>query len=165
MALTPNEIESAGGGARRLVLFRVGTGMCAMPVGQVIETMRPQPVQALADTPHYIMGVAMIRGAVVPVVDLAALVHGHGPEPARLMTVRAGTTADRSRTAALAIAGIDGVASIPVASLERLSPLLGEQDGAVRSVGVASTGVLLLLDGARTVPDEVWYTLSARSTG
>jgi purine-binding chemotaxis protein CheW len=158
----------ADDGTCRMVLFRVGTGMCAMPVQQVIETMRPQPVQALADSPHYILGVSVIRGAAVPVVDLAALVHGrgeNGQEPARLVTVRAGGTTDATRTAALAVAGVEGVAAIPLASLERMPPLLGDPHGAAYSLGVGDTGVMLLLDSARTVPDEVWHAVSAGSAG
>jgi purine-binding chemotaxis protein CheW len=148
----------ADGDACRMVLFRVGTGMCAMPVQHVIETMRPQPVQALADTPHYIMGVSVIRGAPVPVVDLAALLHGRSEKPARMVTVEAGP-----HTAALAVGEIAGVVAIPPASLESLSPLLGEHSGAASSVGVIDTGVLFLLDGARMVPDDVWQALSAES--
>jgi purine-binding chemotaxis protein CheW len=155
----------ADDGTCRMVLFRVGTGMCAMPVQQVIETMRPQPVQALADTPHYILGVSVIRGAAVPVVDLAALVHGRSEKPARLVTVRASETADATRTAALAVTGVEGVATIPLASLERMPPLLGDQDGAAHSLGVADTGVMLLIDSARTVPDAVWHAVSAGSAG
>jgi purine-binding chemotaxis protein CheW len=132
--------------------------MCAMPVQQVIETMRPQPVQALAGTPDYILGVSVIRGTPVPVVDLAALLHGQRREPTRLVTVKAG-----SRTAALAVDEVAGVVAIPPASLESLSPLLGAQSGAASSVGVAGTGVLLLLDGARMVPDDVWEALAAPS--
>jgi len=150
MALTPD--------ACRMVLFRVGTGMCAMPVQQVIETMRPQPVQALAGTPHYILGVSVIRGTPVPVVDLAALLHGERREPNRFVTVTAG-----SRTAALALDEVAGVVAIPPASLESLSPLLGAQSGAAPSVGVADTDVLLLLDGARIVPDDVWEALAVPS--
>jgi purine-binding chemotaxis protein CheW len=165
VALTPGQAGSADD-TDQVVLFRLGTGLCAMPVRQVLETMRPQPLRPLADAPPYVVGVSVIRGAPVPVVDLAALVHGCREEPTRLLTVRAG---DPSHTVALAVTEVVGVASIPAGSWDALSPLLGVAGtppagdtgpAAVRSVGVAETEIVLLLDGARTVPDDVWQALA-----
>ena len=163
MTLPAGAAASAGGGAVRVMLFRLGTGLCAMPVGQVVETMRPQPSRPLADAPPYVVGVAVIRGAPVPVVDLAVLVNGRRQEPTRLVTVR---TPDPARTVALAVTEVVGVASIPADSLESLSPLLGDAGpGTMRSVGVADAEILVLLDGARAVPDDVWQALATEPTG
>jgi purine-binding chemotaxis protein CheW len=145
------------------MLFRLGAGLCAIPVGQVVETMRPQPSRPLADAPPYVVGVSVIRGAPVPVVDLAMVVHGRGQEATRLVTVR---TPDAARTVALAVTEVVGVASIPADSLGSLSPLLADAGPAsVRSVGVADTEILLLLDGARAVPDDVWRALATEPAG
>src|SRR5690242_13991979 len=77
-------------GDGRVVLCQAGTGRYALPVTRVVEIMRPPPVERLTGTPPYVLGVSVIRGAPVPVVDVAMLVHGEAGRGNRVVTVRAG---------------------------------------------------------------------------
>jgi purine-binding chemotaxis protein CheW len=128
----------------RLLVCRIGAGRCALPVSNVVEVMRPMPIEPLAGVPAFIAGVAIIRGIPVPVVDTALLVRGLSERPGRLVTVRAG-----DRFAALGVTEVIGLRSVAPATVAALPPLL---DGA----GVAGGELLPVLDCARAIPPSVW---------
>ena len=56
-----------------MLMCRSGAYALALPIGDVIETMRPLPIQPVLGVPSYVAGVSLIRGAAVPVVDIARL--------------------------------------------------------------------------------------------
>lgn len=136
----------------------VETGAClvALPLEGVIETMRPLRTEPLAGMPDFLLGLALIRGAATPVVDLAALLGQDAPEPpARFVTVRAG-----ERVLALAVAGVREIRSLPAAAFEALPPLAGEL-GAELIAGVAALDArfLMLLQVSRAIPEALWAQL------
>lgn len=140
------------------LLVVAGPRTCAVPLAQVIETMRPQPVAPLAGCPGFVTGAAVIRGAATPVVDLRRLLGADDPAaPGRFITVRVG-----ERHAALAVDAVVGVADLDAAKVGELPPLLG---GAARDVvdaiGARDGGLLVVLRAARLVPADVWAALSA----
>lgn len=141
------------------LLCRVGTRVCALPLTHVYETMRPLPTSALAGTPAFVRGVAVIRGAPVPVVDAARLLGATDAAPARrFVTVRSG-----DRTVALAVDSVEGVSSLEAAELGELPPLLRDADAAtVSAIGTLDAELLLVLESARVVPDSVWDKLDQR---
>jgi purine-binding chemotaxis protein CheW len=148
------------GSASRALICRVGAYLCAVPLASAVETMRPLPVEPLGDAPDFIAGVSIIRGAPVPVVDLAAVLGIEAAPASRLVTVRAG-----GRLIALAVSEVLGVRSIDAAVLSCLPPLLREaRPGVVSSMGVLDTQALLVLEGAHIVPDEVWAELALAGT-
>jgi purine-binding chemotaxis protein CheW len=52
-----------------MLLFRARRHLCAMPTEQVVETMRPLPVEPLAAAEPFVLGLCRIRDTSVPVVD------------------------------------------------------------------------------------------------
>src|SRR5271155_6034274 len=56
-----------------LVVF-AGAYSCALPIGHVVETMRPLPTEPVAGAKAFVRGLALIRGAAVPVIDLAHVI-------------------------------------------------------------------------------------------
>ena len=56
------------------LIFRVLDRLCALSLGHVVETMRPLPIEPLAAAPHFVLGLATIRGSQVPVVDAGRLI-------------------------------------------------------------------------------------------
>ncbi|GAA3452967.1 chemotaxis protein CheW [Dactylosporangium matsuzakiense] len=70
------------------LIFGVGRLLCALPLADVVETVRPLPVQPFADGGG-LLGVAVIRGEAVPVVDTAGLLGDPGTVPSRFVTVEA----------------------------------------------------------------------------
>jgi purine-binding chemotaxis protein CheW len=144
---TGHQPSAAQPAAISCLLFRVGARLCALPVSAVVETMRPLPVEPFAQAPLGVQGMAIIRGAPLPVLALAALLDGHSDKPARFITVK---IADRQ--IALAVGAVMGVESIAAVSLQQLPPLLGVANTeAVQAIGAIDTQLLLLLNAARLV--------------
>jgi purine-binding chemotaxis protein CheW len=129
----------------------------ALPVQNVIETMRPLPTEALAGVPPFVRGLSLIRGRPVPVVDLGALVSASEPaNPTRFVTLRLG-----DRRVALAVESVLGIRALPDA-LSGLPPLLADAAAeAVSAVGALDAELLLVLETARLVPDSFWLELDA----
>ncbi len=140
------------------LLVRVTGALCALPLTEVIETMRPLPVKLLANTPDFILGIASIRGAAVPVVLLSALFIGdHRCDPVtRFVTLRVG-----ERCIALAVQGIIGIADLSDQIFGELPPLLQNvRTESVRALGTLDAEFLVMFDTARLVPDSVWQALA-----
>src|SRR5437870_3725437 len=110
------------------LLCRLQSYLGALPIEHVIETMRPLAVEPLAGAPPFVRGVAIVRGAPVPVVDVSLLVAGSSVPAGRFVSIRTGR-----RRAVLAVQGVVGVRQIALPSLRELPPLLGDSSTAVVS--------------------------------
>jgi len=141
------------------LLFRIGAMTCAVPAAQVIEVMRPLPVQEIEDAPPFVRGVAIIRGEPVPVADLRVLLGTPSDRPAaRFVTVRAG-----HRRVALAVDETFGLHQLSLACLHEPPPLLREARGEmVETLGVLDAELLLLLKVCGVLPEGVWEALDRR---
>jgi len=141
------------------LVCRVGARRCALPLHQVQETLRPLPIEPLAGTPRFVLGVAIVRGEPLPVVDALDLVGGErGAGAERFVVVKAG-----DRRVALAVGAIEGVRSLAPGSLAALPPLLRDaSDEAIAAIGSLDGELLLALRSARLVSDSVWRSLDAR---
>jgi purine-binding chemotaxis protein CheW len=134
-----------------VLVVRAGERLCALPVSAVGETMRPLPVAPIAGAPPYVLGVAIVRGEPVPVVDLAALVGGGATAGAatRFVSVRSG-----GRVAALAVAEVLGVTSLGPEGA-RNAPLLADAcGGTLVALRARDEDLLLVLGAGRLVPPE-----------
>ncbi|MDR7276250.1 chemotaxis protein CheW [Catenuloplanes atrovinosus] len=126
------------------LIFRVGTMLCALPLGEVVELMRPLPIQPLAGSPHYVRGVSVVRGTAVPVLDLGRLLGDFDTAAERFISTKAGGV--------LAIGAVVGVRDVrPEPGRE--TPSMG---GVVAAVGVLDAEPLMFLD-----PDGVTRTVAA----
>ena len=138
----------------RYLVCQVGAHACALPLTCVVETMRPQPVETLSGTPGFILGLSIIRGVGVPVVDVAALL-GRSAEPTRFVTIRTG-----SGLAALATGDVLGVRALGETLIAQTSPLLGEiTQEVVSAIAAADQRLVLVLQTSRIVPAAVWSLL------
>ncbi len=141
------------------LLARVQKGIaCAFPLADVIETMRPLPIEPLANAPDFVLGVACIRGAAAPVVRLSMLFNEQqlGDHSTRFVTLRVG-----QRCVAVAVESVIGIADLSDRAFGNLPPLL--QTGRaefVQSLGMLDKDFLVVLDAARIVPDSVWRELA-----
>lgn len=136
--------------AELCLVCRVLTRLCALPLEHVSETMRPLPVEAIAGVPVPVRGVAIIRGAPVPVVDLACLLAGTESHPNRFVTVNVG-----ARRVALAVDAVVGVRTIPSEALSELPPLLDGDSDVIAEMGTLDARLLVVLRSARLIPDSV----------
>lgn len=142
--------------ARRL-LCRVGTRLCAVPLEHVVETLRPLRVEPLAGAQDFVLGVAILRGTPVPVVDAARLLGAASSNPARFVSLRVG-----ERSIALAVDAVEDVRVLGPAELAELPPLLREARAEVlEALGRLDADLLLVLRSASLVPASVWAQLDS----
>ncbi len=150
----------AGVGREAWLVCRADARLFALRAADVIETMRPLPLEPVTDVPPFVSGLSIIRGTPVPVVDLAALFGAAQSHPARLITLRI-----EARTVALAVDAVIGLRTIPAQSLQDLPPLLRDGNGErISALGTLDAQLLLLLQSGRLIPETVWAALGTGGT-
>ena len=121
--------------------------ICAIPLVHVVETMRPRPIEPMASSPPFVLGLSVVRGAPIPVVDLGMLIGSHGAAPTRFVTLR---TDDRR--CALAVDSVVGVDVVDAHKLETLPPLLGDANAnVIEAIAPLDARLLVVLRTARIV--------------
>jgi purine-binding chemotaxis protein CheW len=136
---------------RSWLLCRIGRRLCGLPLDHVVETMRPLPIEPLADAPPFVVGLALVRGAPVPVADIGVLFGEPELRPQRMVTLDAG-----GRLVALVAEAVLGVRAIDAATSSDLPPLLQTAaSGLVTAVGMLDAELLLFLHTARIVPEAL----------
>jgi purine-binding chemotaxis protein CheW len=131
------------------LLCRVGSHQFALPVPQVIETMRMLPIEPLVGAPPIVRGLCIIRGAPTPVIDSALMFDDRPTQCERLVTVRIG-----KRTVAFATEMVLGVRAIRADELEQLPPLLSNVQ-TIAAMRALDGELVFLLQIARVISDEV----------
>jgi purine-binding chemotaxis protein CheW len=132
----------------RYLLLRVGPKLCAVRLEAVVEIMRPLATETLPGVPPFVRGLAIIRGASVPVLDLGLVVGQGSVEPTRYVSLRV-----ERRTVAIAVDEVVGISRLDDATLTELPPLLREASGEViAKIGALDAELLLVLEGARIAP-------------
>ena len=143
-----------------MLVTRVGAVICALPIEDVVETLRPLPIEPLgrAGDPALavIDGVAMVRGAPVPVIDARKLLGvAAAGVAARFVVLRSA-----AHRIALAVDAVLDVRRIDRGALARLPPLLEAADRAsVTAIGSRDEGLLVVLDAARLLPEAGWRAI------
>lgn len=143
-----------------VLLCRSAHRLYALPLAHVRETMRALPLDPLPAMPAFLLGLAMIRGTPVPVIDCARLTGAEIPAyPARYVTL-----ALNERHWALAVDAVLGVRTIPAAALAEVTPLLDGVDGrVVQAIASLDAQLLLVLRASHMVPEALWTALAARA--
>jgi purine-binding chemotaxis protein CheW len=143
-----------------LSLFcRVDARLCALPLESIVETTRPLPCETLAGTPAFVLGLSVIRGAPVPVVDAGRLLSGRRSSPSRFVVLRIG-----ERRIALAVEAVVGVRSMNRSALQDLPPLVRTADAdAITAVGALDAELLLVLTAARIIPDDLLVSMDGEA--
>ncbi len=136
----------------RKSLLVVDAGGChaGIPLASVRETMRALPITAVGGAPHFVLGLSIIRGASVPVVDLGAVLGARAERPriGRVVTLEVG-----GRAVALAVERVIGVSEVDVQALERMPPLLSRAaHESVSALALHDSTLLLVLEAARLLP-------------
>lgn len=141
----------------RVLVCRIRGGLCALPLAQVVETMRPLPTEPVTGAPEFVAGLAIIRGSAVPVVEPARFLADSAPggSVGRYVTLRTG-----SRVVALAVDEVVGVRTLSATSRAALPPLLRHAAGEViETVASLDAELLVVLRSTRLLPPgSAWET-------
>ncbi len=140
------------------LVVSVGSYSCALPLGHVVETMRPLPTEPIVGAKAFVRGLALIRGVPVPVIDLVQVIGAAEiGTPTRFVTVRLG-----DRTLALAVDAVVGVRSLDAVQLQQLPPLLrGASSDVVEAIGTLDEQLLVVLRAGRILDDAMWRKVEA----
>jgi purine-binding chemotaxis protein CheW len=134
-----------------LLVCRVEALLCALPLEHVVEALRALPIVPVADAPPFVLGLAVIRGEPLPVVDVGRLLSADGAQAERFVIVNAG-----GRRVALAVDHVAGVRTVAPESLTALPPLMHTTaSDVIAAIGLLDAELLLVLQSTRLVPDEV----------
>jgi len=163
-ATLPTRTAEAESSSTACLLCNVGSFVCALPVAHVVEVMRPLPIRHLEDVPPFVLGVALVRGAPAPVVDVARLLGvtpPNEPRPSRIGRFVTVAAHGHGRPISLAVEDVRGIRALARAELDALPPLLGAVDArGARAIGATDGELLLILETTRLVSEAVWSQLS-----
>jgi purine-binding chemotaxis protein CheW len=138
------------------LIVRAGGWTCALPLAEVMETMRELPCLPCTGAPTWVRGACIVRGTPTPVVDLAAFLGGRAvEETGRLVTVRA------TCAVALRVDSVLGIRSLPRNAAKQSSRLLDGLASVRREELATLDGELLsLLDLGTLLPSEFQVELA-----
>jgi len=159
--LSASQAVSLGADARSYLMCRSGRSLGALPLEQVVETMRPLPVESVPDMPPYLLGLAMIRGQATPVLHLGRLLgQGRDIPSGRFVRLQCGTY-----RYALAVDEVLGLRSLAVDEQLTLPPLLKACRGhGVDGIGALDQALLLMLQSACLLPQELAQRLESQES-
>jgi purine-binding chemotaxis protein CheW len=149
---------SGQGEAPSFLIVASGRARVAIRLDFVVETMRPPAFVAVAGTPAFVRGAAIVRGAAVPVVDLRAVLFDElSISPTRVITLRTG-----ARQVALLVDRVIGVARLERGASAQPVPLLGRAAaGNVAALGALDRDLLFVLEGALALDEDVFRLAEA----
>jgi purine-binding chemotaxis protein CheW len=134
----------------QMLVAKVGGIDCAIPIAHVVETMRPLPIEPVAEagTLGFIRGMSIVRGEAILVVDAAQLLGQVAREQARFVVIRAG-----ERIVAMLVDAVIGVRSLDAAVFSELPPLVQAitRDN-VTAIGALDRELFVVLDTGRILP-------------
>lgn len=150
------------GSSSRYVCAWAGTLRVAFAIDDVQEVLAPRPVTRLFHAPPALLGVIGLRGEILPVVDLGALLHGGAPRPSdgadeRLLVLRVALDAAAKKLTSFAVrvARLDPLRDAGDHDLEPLPPGVPELAARVaRGMVTTPSPALLVLDPGKMVAIE-----------
>jgi purine-binding chemotaxis protein CheW len=143
-------------GTTMWLLCHEGGRYLALRAADVRETMRPMPIEPVPNMPAFVSGLAVVRGAAVPVVDAGVVFGGKGGVARRWVTLALG-----ERSVVLAVESVETLCALEEAGFVAVPPLLRSVgEDIVAAVGTLDARLLLVLEAGRLLTDEQWRALT-----
>jgi purine-binding chemotaxis protein CheW len=144
--------------ASQTLICSAGRTLCSLPLAAVVETFRPLPIERVPGALDFMLGLSIVRGEPVPVVDLSRLLSGQPATPTRFVIVKAA-----ERRVALAVDSVVGIRPISAERMQHLPPLLRDADsGVVSAIGTLDNALFLMLQASRIVPENFFDDVARR---
>jgi purine-binding chemotaxis protein CheW len=134
-------MTSADASQSRFLTFRTGGRLYALPAGEVAEIIRVPSVARVPQAPKALLGVANLRGAVLPLVSLRALLGLADEGGARAIVL------DGGAPVAIAVDAVEALVTVDAERIETRPAQLSAEPGE-RVTGVFPQG-----DGAAKILD------------
>src|SRR3954454_3369116 len=115
-----------GGNDRRFLTFRIGERHYALPAREVAEVIRVPAVARLPQGPKALMGLANLRGSVLPVVSLPAIL---GRPAANNANAARAIILSGATSAALVVDAVDALVSPEASRVETRQAELAAEPG------------------------------------
>jgi purine-binding chemotaxis protein CheW len=121
--------------------------------------MRPLPIEPIPGAPDFVSGVAIVRGAPLPVVNATRLLGGPlTMQAGRFVTLRAG-----ERRVVLAVDAVLGIRELRAGSTYELPLLLRDAAAdVIATIGALDAQLLLVLRTMHLVPESVFQRLAMK---
>jgi purine-binding chemotaxis protein CheW len=130
---------------------------CALPVQHVVETMRPLPLDILPGAPDFVVGIAIVRGAPLPIVSVSRLLDESEGNTGRFVIVKTG-----ARRVGLVVDEIVGFRTLNREAFAQLPPLLAIASAtAVAQIAVLDGELLAVLGATGIVPEAMFNSIAA----
>ncbi len=144
-------------GEQALLVCRVGSRLCGIPLVYVVEIMRPLPLEPLKEMPPFVVGLTLLRGRPTPVVDGRWLFGGS--EARSSSAGRSITLAVGQRRVALLVDDIVHIRPLASVQLDELPPLLQKGGDDAVSLGRLDSELLLVLQHTRLLSEQLLDSL------
>ena len=156
-------------GMRRFLTFRVALRLYALPAEDVVEIIRIPEVARVPQAPRALIGVANLRGRVLPLASVRALL---GFEVAEVESLRA-VVLEGAAPAAIAVDTVEALVTVAASQIETRQAALSAEpgeplNGAFQVAGVGPAKILdvkALLDRAFAQRAQRERVTSARTLG
>lgn len=144
-------------GEQALLVCRVGSRLCGIPLAYVVEIMRPLPLEPLQEMPPFVVGLTLLRGRPTPVID-GRWLFGAGEAPSS-NAGRSVTLAVGQRRVALLVDDIVHIRPLASVQLEELPPLLQKGGDDALLLGRLDSELLLVLQHTRSLSEQLLESL------
>lgn len=124
---------------RQYLIVMAGALQCALPLDQAKEAFRPWRVQAVKSNVRGMLGAAVVRGQVVPVLDLMTILGLDAETVTRYRLVR--VRLRDGREAALQVTRVIGTRAMEAGALDE--------------------DISIILDATKLVDTQVWLDIAA----
>lgn len=148
------------GSSSRYVCAWAGSLRIAFAIDDVQEVLAPRVITRLFHTPAALLGVIGLRGEILPVLDLGALLTGAPPRASdgpdeRFVVLRTAVDGNKPSSFAVRVARLDPLRDAGEQPLEPLPPGVPELAARVsRGMVVVPSPALLVLDPGKVVALE-----------
>ncbi|MEI9994687.1 MAG: chemotaxis protein CheW [Rhizomicrobium sp.] len=147
------------GASRRFLTFRLDRRLYALPAEEVVEVIRLPQVAKVPQAPKALIGVANLRGTVLPLASLRVLLGG---DDADLSATRA-IVLDGAAPAAIAVDGIEALVTVAAEKIETRQAELAARGGEklIGAFEVHGQGIAKIVD-IKALLDDVFAARAQR---
>jgi chemotaxis signal transduction protein len=121
-----------------------------LPLVNIVEILRPLPLETVPDSPDFVAGLAVIRGEPLVIVSLRQGSRSELSGASRFIVLRIA-----NRRAGLVVDEVVGLRALDHEQLGPLPALLSRTTDLIDAIGTLDGQLLVVLNSAQLVPEHV----------